>query len=103
MNSVTQKIRHRQGLLILVVLMIVLSPEIIAQQYRFMEYGLSNGLPQPYVYTIDQDASGYLWIGTGDGLARFDGKTFQIFTNADYVTIILTHPTPMSLECGLDI
>ncbi|MBE9517700.1 MAG: hypothetical protein IMY68_03990, partial [Bacteroidetes bacterium] len=48
-----------------------------------MEYGLSSGLPQPYVYTIDQDASGYLWIGTGDGLARFDGKTFQVFTTAD--------------------
>ena len=83
MISVKHKVCHSQVLLTLALLMIVLSPKIYSQQYRFMEYGLSSGLPQPYVYTIDQDASGHLWIGTGDGLARFDGKTFRVFTTSD--------------------
>jgi len=37
------------------------------------------GLPQNTVNAIVQDRSGYLWLGTHDGLARFDGMRFKIF------------------------
>jgi len=30
----------------------------------------------PYVYTINQDNNGYLWLGTGEGLCRYDGFEF---------------------------
>lgn len=88
MKLVIHKARYRQILLILALFMMIPSPKTYSQQYRFMEYGLNDGLPQPYVYTINQDASGYLWIGTGDGLARFDGKTFQVFTTSDSLSDI---------------
>src|SRR5690348_5990223 len=45
----------------------------------FRHYGVLDGLPSDAAYTVTQDHSGYIWIGTRDGLARFDGKEFRIF------------------------
>jgi ligand-binding sensor domain-containing protein/two-component sensor histidine kinase len=38
-----------------------------------------NGLPQNTVHSIAQTRDGYIWIGTEEGLARFDGVKFTIF------------------------
>jgi len=48
-----------------------------------MEYDEISGLPQPYVYSLVQGPTGHLWIGTGEGLGRFDGKSFDAFTVSD--------------------
>lgn len=47
--------------------------------YRFNNYTISNGLSQSFVTTIIQDQNNSLWIGTQDGLNRFDGKFFEVF------------------------
>lgn len=39
-----------------------------------------NGLPGETVQAFAQTADGYLWIGTNEGLARFDGHSFTLFT-----------------------
>jgi len=49
------------------------------QDFRFNNYNINDGLSQSSVNTIVQDDYGGLWIGTQDGLNRFDGKTFEIF------------------------
>src|SRR5579859_4303175 len=38
-----------------------------------------QGLPQNSVYAILQTSDGYIWAGTKQGLARFDGVRFTIF------------------------
>ncbi len=38
-----------------------------------------NGLPQNTVHAIAQTPDGYVWIGTEEGLARFDGVRFTVF------------------------
>lgn len=38
-----------------------------------------NGLPQNSIYDIVQDNTGYIWIGTGQGITRFDGYHFEVF------------------------
>src|SRR6266699_2323976 len=38
-----------------------------------------NGLPQNTVHAITQAKSGYIWIATEEGLARFDGIKFTVF------------------------
>jgi ligand-binding sensor domain-containing protein/signal transduction histidine kinase len=38
-----------------------------------------NGLPQNTVHAIAQTKDGYIWIGTEEGLARFDGIRFTVF------------------------
>ncbi|HYX08714.1 MAG TPA: two-component regulator propeller domain-containing protein, partial [Bacteroidales bacterium] len=52
-----------------------------SQQYRLREF--PGGPAQPYVYSILQDNNGYLWIGTGNGLTRYDGFDFKTYTVAD--------------------
>jgi ligand-binding sensor domain-containing protein/signal transduction histidine kinase len=49
------------------------------QEFAFQEYGLKQGLPQSQVRAINQDQDGFLWLGTFGGLARFDGKQFDVF------------------------
>ncbi len=50
-----------------------------AQQYRFVTYGIENGLPQSEVTDILQDSRGMIWIATnGGGVARFNGKSFKV-------------------------
>ncbi len=54
-----------------------------SQSYQFNKYGLEQGLLQQYVYTINQDNNGFIWIGTGEGVSIFDGVEFQNFTIND--------------------
>jgi ligand-binding sensor domain-containing protein/signal transduction histidine kinase len=46
---------------------------------RFESLGLEDGLSQSTVLAILQDQFGFLWIGTEDGLNRYNGYTFEIF------------------------
>lgn len=45
----------------------------------FERISTSDGLPQATVYTIHQDNLGFMWFGTADGLARYDGYRFKIY------------------------
>lgn len=48
--------------------------------YRFNNFTIGDGLSQSFVKTIIQDQNNALWIGTQDGLNRFDGIGFEVFT-----------------------
>ena len=63
-------------------LVLLLSSFLIKAQnsYRFKNYTISDGLSQSNVSTLVQDNTGSIWVGTQDGLNRFDGQTFEIFT-----------------------
>lgn len=41
-----------------------------------------RGLPQDTIRAIAQTTDGYLWLGTDEGLARFDGYEFVVFDKA---------------------
>ena len=45
----------------------------------FVRMGLDEGLPQLNVVAIAQDAQGFLWFGTQEGLARYDGTSMKVF------------------------
>ena len=53
------------------------------QDYNFRNFGSYEGLAQSYIYSITQDAHGYLWICTGDGVSRYNGFMFENFGTAD--------------------
>jgi len=42
--------------------------------FKFESFTTENGLSENMVYAIYQDSKGYLWIGTHDGLNRYDGS-----------------------------
>ncbi len=46
---------------------------------RFDQISLEEGLSQSVVNTILQDQRGFLWVGTDDGLNRYDGYSFVVF------------------------
>lgn len=52
-------------------------PANAAAPIRFERLGLDEGLSQQAVLAIGQDARGFIWVGTEDGLNRFDGFSFQ--------------------------
>jgi ligand-binding sensor domain-containing protein len=45
-------------------------------QYLQRIWQTRQGLPQSSIFAIHQTQDGYLWLGTGDGLVRFDGVRF---------------------------
>ncbi len=50
-----------------------------SQNIRFEQFSLEEGLSQSVVNVIMQDAKGFLWVGTEDGLNRYDGYNFKIY------------------------
>jgi len=66
----------------------ITNPQDVAQEdplpnisgaIRFESLGLEDGLSQSTVLAILQDQFGFLWIGTEDGLNRYNGYTFKVF------------------------
>src|SRR5471030_682329 len=54
----------------------------MAQQLKYTAFTVNDGLPSNYVYRCIEDNKGFLWVATDAGIARFDGKHFQVFTTA---------------------
>ncbi len=58
------------------------NPADDAQLYTtpyFQSLGVAAGMPSSRVYKTVQDRDGYLWFGTHDGLARYDGVGFRVY------------------------
>lgn len=49
------------------------------QQARFTAYSIRNGLSQSSISALIQDHHGFLWVGTWDGLNRYDGYEFRVY------------------------
>src|SRR5262250_3091393 len=56
---------------------------IYAQQLSIRHYDVSDGLAHSHVMAIHQDAKGYLWFATWEGLSRFDGYRFTNYGPRD--------------------
>src|SRR5262245_46714586 len=52
-------------------------------QSHFDSLTTADGMPQNSVLSIAQTPDGYLWVGTYEGLARFDGADFMVFNNVN--------------------
>ena len=56
-----------------------LNPHRALSQYTRTVWTQEHGLPQDTVRAITQTRDGYLWLGTDEGLAQFDGYDFVVF------------------------
>ncbi|WP_282042969.1 two-component regulator propeller domain-containing protein [Winogradskyella flava] len=73
-------VRYQSGLLAIGMAFFVFS---LSAQNSYRHYTASNGLQHDVTYNIVQDSKGYIWIGTDDGLSKFDGKDFRNFSLED--------------------
>ncbi|GAB2769662.1 signal transduction histidine kinase/CheY-like chemotaxis protein/HPt (histidine-containing phosphotransfer) domain-containing protein [Hymenobacter luteus] len=87
----------RRVLLLLLFFTHVATAQLRPSQRFLKQFGAAEGLPQPFIYALAQDRAGYLWIGTAEGLVRFDGTEFVTFTTKEglaenFVTKLYVHP-----------
>lgn len=61
---------------------LALDPGKAIDQYAREVWSTEQGLPQSSVEVIFQDRAGYMWFGTQEGLARFDGVAFRVLDRA---------------------
>lgn len=78
-----------------IVALVLGAPVCLAQHYTFSE--AAPGMDNLNVDCIAQDNSGYLWVGTENGLYRYDGSQFRKFGMADGL-----HRTIQNLYTGSD-
>src|SRR5690606_9953402 len=50
---------------------------------RLRQITVGDGLPSNVVHALAEDRDGLLWIGTADGLARYDGVGFRVWRRED--------------------
>ena len=59
--------------------LLALNPQRALTQYTHTIWTEEHGLPQDTIHAITQTKDGYLWVGTDEGLAQFDGYEFTVF------------------------
>jgi ligand-binding sensor domain-containing protein/signal transduction histidine kinase len=55
-------------------------PKLRLSEFVQTRLDLDDGLPQNTVMALAQDANGFIWLGTFEGIANFDGQQFRRFT-----------------------
>ncbi|MEI6945595.1 two-component regulator propeller domain-containing protein [Paraflavisolibacter sp. H34] len=66
-------------ILALMLLLLVACPEGRAQSLSFDYLTVKDGLPQSTVRSITKDKYGFMWMGTWNGLCRYDGYRFKVY------------------------
>ncbi len=65
-----------------------ISPHKVFGIYQQTVWRDTDGLPHNGVYAISQTPDGYLWLGTAEGLVRFDGVRFTVFDRTNTPELI---------------
>ncbi|GAA6205838.1 response regulator [Thalassotalea sp. SU-HH00458] len=70
---------------------------LFAKDFYVEHYDRDQGLSQASVQTMLIDEQGFLWVGTGDGLNRFDGYNFTVYKSDSEITNTLSNSHIKSL------
>ena len=71
--------------------LLLFSAVLKGQAYSFKNYSAESNISSGFVYTINQSTDGFLWVGTVNGISRFDG--FNFFTVQYPDSVIGRYPT----------
>jgi diguanylate cyclase (GGDEF)-like protein len=76
-------VAHIRTATVCAILALVTSTNLIAQRYTFRQYGSEEGLTNLAIRCLLQDRTGYIWVGTDNGLFRYDGGRFRDFGQSE--------------------
>lgn len=54
-------------------------PSLPPGHFPFCSYGVNKGLSNLSIWVLAQDQDGFVWVGTEDGLFRYDDNRFWRF------------------------
>ena len=74
---------------------LALDPARSLDQYGLDSFQSKDGLPQNSVQAITETPDGYLWLGTQEGLVRFDGQRFAVFDRTNTPAFANNHVTAL--------
>ena len=74
---------YRLALLCLALMFGVCNETKAQFDFRYRNFTIEDGLPNMHAVAIVQDPTGFLWMGTYDGLVRYDGYTFKVFKHEE--------------------
>jgi signal transduction histidine kinase/ligand-binding sensor domain-containing protein/CheY-like chemotaxis protein/HPt (histidine-containing phosphotransfer) domain-containing protein len=77
-----------------------LDPSLQLSQYGLDNWQIPEGLPQSSAQAIARTPDGYMWIGTQEGLARFDGVRFTVFDSENEPAIPSKNITSLFVDRG---
>ncbi|MBL1213099.1 MAG: hypothetical protein HND52_07070 [Ignavibacteriae bacterium] len=55
-------------------------------EYNFTNIGIEDGLSQSTIFDIVQDSKSFMWFATNNGLNRYDGYNFKVYTSSAFDT-----------------
>ena len=84
--------------LLTILSLICFSGNILSNDYRLITLSGKDGLSQQDVECILQDKQGFIWIGTYDGLNRYDGNSFLLFRHNPQNTNSISDNRILSLQ-----
>jgi PAS domain S-box-containing protein len=76
----------------------VVSEDLPPGRLKFRVYAGADGLKNLVIVSIAQDVQGFLWLGTDDGVYRFDGERFARFSVDDGLTSSLIYVVGIAPE-----
>lgn len=99
LDELHARIRHRLFILLLCVFIFITYTINAQKNISFEKITVEHGLSQSMVFSIAQDKQGLLWIGTQDGLNKYDGYRFNTFRFDPNNTRSISNSSVSSLFC----
>ena len=86
-------------LIAFIIILTVFSRNLFAQGDSIIIEHISTdeGLSYRHVHCVMEDSYGFLWVGTADGLNRYDGYEFVVYNNDTWDSTSLSSPIVTSL------
>jgi signal transduction histidine kinase/ligand-binding sensor domain-containing protein/ActR/RegA family two-component response regulator len=75
--------KHVRFFVVWATLLLLTTARLNAQRYTFRQYGSREGLNNLSLLALLQDKTGYIWVGTENGLFRYDADRFRRYGTSD--------------------
>ena len=88
--------------LLTLIILLITSMVLNSQSFNIKTYTTKEGLSHNNARAIVRDSTGFIWIGTWDGLSRFDGHEFKNYFHIPRDSASLPYFSVFDLQVDCD-